>query len=129
MRIDAHGSGAVEVGTSWNHWPCHFPQHGLGRKHLRSIWLAEWHKAIVDRNHKALIRGLLHSDGCRVVANDRGVRSVRYHFSNRSGDIKRIYCETLDALGIPWTRPSDRDIAVCRKAATAQLDELVGPKR
>ena len=75
-----------------------------------------------------LVRGLIHSDGCRVVANDRGVASVRYHFSNLSEDIKRIYCDALDRLGIPWTRPSHRDIAVYRKAATARLDEFVGPK-
>jgi hypothetical protein len=63
-----------------------------------------------------------------VVANDRGVASVRYHFSNKSEDIKRIYCATLDALGIDWTRPSERDVAVYRKASTALLDEFVGPK-
>jgi hypothetical protein len=62
------------------------------------------------------------------VANDRGVRSVRYHFSNRSEDIKELFCEALDQLGIPWTRPSHRDIAIYRKAAVARLDRFVGPK-
>ncbi len=55
--------------------------------------------------------------------------SVRYHFSNRSEDIKRIYCESLDALGIRWTRPSDAHIAVYRKASVAIMDRLVGQKR
>jgi hypothetical protein len=64
-----------------------------------------------------------------VVANDRGIASVRYHFSNRSEDIKTLYCESLDALGIPWTRPCDRQIAVYRKSAVAMLDTFVGPKR
>ena len=77
---------------------------------------------------RAFIRGLMHSDGCRVVANDRGVMSVRYHFSNKSEDIKRILCDNLDALGIGWTRPCDRHIAVYRKASTRLLDEFVGPK-
>jgi hypothetical protein len=63
-----------------------------------------------------------------VVANDRGVKSVRYHFSNLSEGIQRIYTESLDALGIPWTQPSHREIAVYRKVATAFLDEFVGPK-
>ena len=46
--------------------------------------------------------GLIDSDGCRVVANDRGVRSVRHHFSNRSDDIRGLFCAALDQLGIPW---------------------------
>ena len=86
-------------------------------------------RELVARERHALIRGLIHSDGCRTVANDRGVRSVRYHFSNKSEDIKDIYCESLDALGIQWTKPSQREVAVYRKASTALLDEFVGPKR
>lgn len=74
------------------------------------------------------LRGLIHSDGCRVVANDRGVMSVRYHFSNRSEDIKGLFCGSLDQLEIPWTRPSPYQVAVYRKAATARLDEFIGPK-
>ena len=112
-----------------NHWPCLIPQMGPGRKHDRDIRLDEWQQDIVRREARSLIRGLIHSDGCRVVANDRGVASVRYHFSNKSEDIKRIFCESLDALGIRWTRPCDRQIAVYRKASTALLDEFVGPKR
>lgn len=74
------------------------------------------------------IRGLIESDGCRVVANDRGVRSVRYHFSNRSDDIRGLFCAALDQLGIPWTLSSRYQVAVYRKAAVARLDEFVGPK-
>jgi hypothetical protein len=112
-----------------NHWPCLLPQVGPGRKHARPIELVPWQSELVSEHRQALVRGLLHSDGCRVVANDRGVRSVRYHFSNRSDDIKRIFCDNLDALGIGWTRPCEREIAVYRKASTALLDEFVGPKR
>ena len=114
---------------SWNHWPCLFPQHGTGKKHERSIYLADWQRDLVSRNHESLIRGLIQSDGCRTVANDRGVESVRYHFYNLSEDIKAIYCASLEALGIHWTRPSYKDIAVYRKADTARMDEFVGPKR
>ena len=112
-----------------NHWPCLLPQIGPGRKHERLIRLAEWQRELVARERRAFIRGLIHSDGCRTVANDRGVSSVRYHFSNKSEDIKDIYCESLDALGVDWTRPSQRDVAVYRKRSTALLDEFVGPKR
>ena len=83
---------------------------------------------LVKEATEDFIRGLIHSDGCRVVANDRGVKSVRYHFSNRSEDVLGLFTWALDLLGIPWTRPSRRDIAVYRKAATARLDEFVGPK-
>lgn len=122
-------SRCIDVVMCWNHWPCLFPQHGPGRKHLRPIVLAPWQEEIVTRERKAFIRGLIHSDGCRIVANDRGVASVRYHFSNLSEDIKRIYCESLDAVGVRWTRPCSQQIAVYRKASVAILDSFVGPKR
>jgi hypothetical protein len=127
--IGKHSRGCVELSMYYGHWPCLFPQHGPGRKHLRRIELVQWQQEIVEPHRRALVRGLLHSDGCRVVANDRGVLSVRYHFSNLSVGIQRIYTDSLDALGIPWTQPSYRDIAVYRKRATAFLDEFVGPKR
>jgi hypothetical protein len=128
--VGRHGHGRCRVITMhWNHWPCLFPQHGPGKKHDRRIALADWQEALVSREREGFIRGLIFSDGCRVTASDRGVRSVRYHFSNKSEDIKRLYCESLDALGIPWTRPCDRQIAVYRKAAVRKLDVFVGPKR
>ena len=89
----------------------------------------EWQEELVRREPQMFLRGLIHSDGCRVVANDRGVMSVRYHFSNRSEDIKGLFCDALDLLGLPWTRPSRYQVAVYRKAATARLDEFIGPKR
>lgn len=82
----------------------------------------------MDGAHENFVRGLIHSDGCRVIANDRGVKSIRYHFSNRSDDIKALFCSSLDALGIAWTRPDDRGIAIYRKAAVARLDEFIGPR-
>lgn len=112
-----------------NHWPCLLPQMGPGRKHERPIRFEPWQQAVVARQGEAFVRGLIHSDGCRVVADDRGVKSVRYHFSNRSEDIKRIFCESLDGLGVRWTRPCEREIAIYRKASTARLDEFIGPKR
>lgn len=110
------------------HWPCLFPQHGPGPKHLRPIVLEAWQQAHVDAATEDFVRGLIHSDGCRVVANDRGVASVRYHFTNHSTDIRNLFCAALDALGIPWTQNSRYMIAVYRKAATARLDEFIGPK-
>jgi hypothetical protein len=82
-----------------------------------------------DKHHEDFLRGLIHSDGCRIVANDRGVKSLRYHFSNKSEDIKDLYCRSLDALGVGWTRPCGRQIAVYRKASVAILDQFIGPQR
>lgn len=87
-----------------------------------------WQEALVNQATGDFIRGLIDSDGCRVVANDRGVRSVRYHFCNHSDDIRGLFCAALDQLGIPWTQNSRYQIAAYRKAATARLDEFVGPK-
>ncbi len=121
-------SKCVEVSLYSTHWPCLFPQHGPGKKHHRPIRLEAWQQALVEQATEEFIRGLIDSDGCRTVANDRGVRSVRYHFSNRSDDIRGLFCAALDRLGIPWTQNSTYQIAVYRKAATARLDEFVGPK-
>jgi hypothetical protein len=118
----------VEVSLGSKHWPCLFPQHGPGKKHLRPIRLEPWQEVLVKEATKEFVRGLIDSDGCRVIANDRGVKSIRYHFSNRSDDIRGLYCAALDELGIPWTRPRWFDVAVYRKAAVARLDEFVGPK-
>jgi hypothetical protein len=118
----------AEVYLYSKHWPCLFPQHAFGKKHDRPIRLKPWQQELVKQATEEFIRGLIDSDGCRVVANDRGVRSVRYHFSNRSADIRGLFCTALDRLGIPWTQNSEYQIAVYRKAATARLDEFVGPK-
>jgi LAGLIDADG-like domain len=121
-------NNCTEVSLYSNHWPCLLPQHGPGRKHLRPIRLEPWQEVLIKEATEEFIRGLIDSDGCRVVANDRGVKSVRYHFSNRSDDIRELFCAALDELGIPWTRPRWFEVAVYRKAAVARLDEFVGPK-
>jgi hypothetical protein len=82
---------------------CLLPQHGPGRKHLRPIQLQPWQEALIEGATEEFVRGLIDSDGCRVVANDRGVRSVRYHFSNPSDDVRNLFCAALDELSIPWT--------------------------
>jgi hypothetical protein len=122
-------SRCVEVSMYWNHWPCLIPQHGPGRKHSRRILLEPWQHWILRQHREPFVRGLIHSDGCRVVANDRGVRSVRYHFSNRSDDIKELFCDSLDALGIRWTRPCAKQIAIYRRSSVQILDTFVGAKQ
>jgi hypothetical protein len=118
----------ADVSLCSKHWPCLFPQHGPGRKHSRRIALEPWQQALVNEATEEFVLGLIHSDGCRVVANDRGVRSIRYHFSNRSEDIIGLFTAALDHLEIPWTRSRKDTVSIYRKAATARLDEFIGPK-
>jgi Homeodomain-like domain len=123
----------VAVSTHSILWPQLLPQHGPGRKHLRPIRLGAWQQRITEREPRALVRGLIHSDGSRYVAvvrrRGRMYRYDRYSFANRSDDIKAIFCAHLDLLGIRWTRPNEKDIAIARKADVALLDAFIGPKR
>ena len=114
-------------------WPSLLPQHGPGLKHARPIALTEWQLEITREHPEPLIRGLIHSDGCRFVNRVRHVEKVyaypRYMFSNRSRDIHAIFTTHLDQLGIAWRWSNDHTISVARREAVARLDEFVGPKR
>lgn len=57
--------GCTEILSTSRHWPCLFPQHGAGKKHLRTIELAPWQRVIVERHPGRFVRGLMHSDGYR----------------------------------------------------------------
>ncbi|GAB3926013.1 hypothetical protein GCM10029976_020060 [Kribbella albertanoniae] len=125
--------GAIMTEARWKHWPCLFPQHGPGRKHLRTIELVDWQLKIVAKYPEQLLRGLLHSDGCRFVnwaskPDGRRFHYLRYMFSNESEDIRKILTDTLDVLGIPWRQPRRNAIAVSRKEGVERLDTFVGPK-
>jgi hypothetical protein len=120
--------GCVDVSHFSKHWPCLFPQHGPGKKHHRRIALEPWQQTLVGQATEEFVIGLIHSDGCRVIANDRGVRSIRYHFSNRSDDIIGLLTAALDKLDIHWTRSTMYIVSIYRKADTARLDTFIGPK-
>jgi hypothetical protein len=119
--------GCVEVYSFWKGWPCLLPQHGEGMKHTRPIVLAEWQQTVADRHPDALLRGLIHSDGCRFISTGTNWRSPRYSFSNRSDDIRRIFCEACARLGLRWTT-APRTVYVSRRADVAVLDTFIGPK-
>lgn len=125
--------GCARINAYSRSWPCLFPQHGPGPKHLRPIELTPWQQAITARHPEPFLRGLIHSDGCRSVnevrTRGRTYRYPRYSFSNRSDDIRRIFCDHLDLLGIPWRRMNRWNISVARREGVARLDEFVGPKR
>lgn len=109
-------------------WPCLIPQHGPGRKHERPIVLTDWQRELVARSPELLLRGLIHSDGCRFMNTGRGGWSnPRYSFSNISDDIRRIFCDACDLLGLRWTT-APRTVYVSRKADVARMDQFIGPK-
>jgi Homeodomain-like domain len=110
-------------------WPCLFPQHGPGRKHEREIILTDWQRALVARWPALLLRGLIQSDGCRFQNTGRRWSHPRYSFANHSEDIKAIFCDACDLMGLRWTRSGEKTIYVSRKADVAVLDRFVGPKR
>ena len=121
--------GCVVVSAYWKHWPCVFPQHGPGVKHTRPIELRPFQEDILQASPGTLLRGLIHSDGCRVLNRVGAKEYPRYHFSNRSGDIKKIFCRACDAMAVRWTRSSAKEISVARARDVARLDAVVGPKR
>jgi hypothetical protein len=119
----------VDVSAYSKSWSCLFPQHGPGLKHTRPIELTDWQHTLVLRHPKLMLRGLVHSDGCRFINTGRGGWVCpRYTFSNVSDDIKRIFCETCELLGLHRTRAGQKTIYVSRKADVARMDEFIGPK-
>jgi hypothetical protein len=128
---------SVRIAAANPIWPIAFPQHGPGKKHHRRIELAAWQQEIVDLFPKQFLRGLIHSDGSRVLnrfstdlpkSGRREYVYPRYFFTNLSNDILGLFCATCDRLGIRWTRSSHKNISVADRQSVAYLDSFIGPK-
>ncbi|MFE2288383.1 transcriptional regulator [Streptomyces sp. NPDC059443] len=132
----ARKAGCHDVKVHSKHLTCLFPQHGPGKKHERRIILEDWQQAIVDAHPWEFIRGLIHSDGCRItnwtVRNGKRYEYPRYFFTNKSDDIRKLCTDTLAKVGVQWTilaRGSDPfNVSIARKASVALMDEHIGPK-
>src|SRR5829696_3707741 len=118
--------------------PGRLPQHGPGRKHDRPIVLTAWQRELTQVHPGALVRGLIHSDGCRTInrfttklpsGRTQEYAYPRYFFSNESADIRAIFCEHAEVLGVRWSQSNRRNISISDKKSVAILDEVVGPKR
>ena len=128
--------GCTNVCSYWKHWPTVLPQHGPGPKHRRRIALEAWQRDIVEIEPGRFLRGLFHSDGCRVMnwtvqtvaGMPKRYEYPRYHFSNESKDIIGICTWALDLVGIPWRLPRRNVVSVARREGVAAMDEFVGPK-
>jgi transcriptional regulator with XRE-family HTH domain len=124
--------GCTEAYVSWSHWQCFVP-HGAGRKHDRAIALEPWQKDIaIGREPGRFVRGLIHSDGCRivnrVVVRGKAYAYPRYFFTNLSAHIRGLFVEACAGLGVA-TRPANRvTISVADAESVWRLDQVVGPK-
>jgi hypothetical protein len=133
---DVRDQRCVGVTSYDRRWLELFPQAGPGRKHERPIALANWQRAIVDRFPKPFLRGLIHSDGCRCVNRFKTklpsgrVAEYEYprYFSNLSADIRALFCEYCERLGVRWTQSNHRNISVSHRRSVAILDGFIGPK-
>jgi hypothetical protein len=101
-------------------------------KHTRPIVLEPWQQEIVDAHPRPLLRGLIHSDGCRainrVTVRGREYAYPRYLFANESGDILRICGDALDRIGADWRHNRRNSVSVARGRSVALLDAFIGPK-
>ena len=97
-----------------------------------------WQRKLTRIHPRALMRGLIHSDACRCINRFKTALPSgriteygypRYFFSNLSNDIRRIFCDHCDLLGIRWTQSNARNISVSHRHSVALLDRFVGPKR
>lgn len=128
--------GCTEVKSYSRHWVCMLPQHGRGKKHERPVVLQEWQEYVVEQHTREFVRGLIHSDGCRVTNwTTRMVAGLkkryeypRYHFTNESGDIRNLFTGALDDLGIEWRYNNRNCISVAKRDSVAAMDTFVGPK-
>jgi hypothetical protein len=125
--------GCQDVYCSWKHWPCIFPQLGPGPKHVRKIELEAWQWHLVECHPSELVKGLIHSDGCRVtnrVRNRVGTRYEypRYFFTNYAAGIRGIFVKACGMLGVEC-RPAHRhDLSIAQRRSVAIPDEFIGPK-
>jgi hypothetical protein len=130
--------GCTELHADSKHWPCLFPQHGPGLKHLRRIKVEPWQRRIVfDLYPERFLRGLIHSDGCRVTnkithrleSGTKRYAYLRYFFCNESADIRWLFIEACIYLEIEFRYTKANTISVAQHDSVAKLDSFIGPKR
>ena len=118
---------------------CEKPSRSTGRDEStrRPIILRDWQRELTHRHPGALLRGLIHTDGCRVVNQFRTTlpsgcvaeyRYIRYFFSNLSADIRQIFIDHCGLLGIRVTQSNHRNLSMSHRSSVAILEQIVGPK-
>ena len=116
------------------------PSRSRQHKRLPASWrppeLVDWQQEIVDAYPRRFLRGLIHSDGCRCIneftvqlkAGPKKYSYVRYFFSNLSDDIKALFCEQCDRIGVEWSAKNPCHISISDRHSVALLDSFIGPK-
>ena len=125
----ASRNGCTRVSSYSKSWATLLPQHGPGKKHTRRIQLTDWQRKVTHAHPELFLEGLIHSDGTRGINRTRSGNVVRgyprYQFSNRSEDIKQLFCEHCDLLGIEWRVMNQKTISVARRESVRLLDRFV----
>jgi hypothetical protein len=92
----------------------------------------DWQQAIVEEAPQQFLRGLIQTDGWRgtnkVRAKGKDYSYPRYQFSNRSDDIRRLFTDACDLLGVEWRQWTRYHVSIARRASVALLDTFIGPK-
>jgi hypothetical protein len=120
--------GCVSVNCYSQELPVIFPQHDSGKKHDRPIILEDWQQRIVDLFPLEFFRGLYHSDGSRPQNIVKGKNYPRYTFSNVSDDIRKLFTDTVEKLGLSWTTANRHNVAISKREDVEWLDKYVGAK-
>jgi hypothetical protein len=132
VNAASDGRRCVTVSSTWHPWIALFPQHGPGRKHHRKIELKDWQRQIVEAAPKPFLRGLIQTDGWRglnrVHVKGKDYAYPRYQFSNRSDDIRKLFTDFCDRLGVEWRQWTRYHVSVARRESVAYLDTFVGLK-
>lgn len=92
-RATVPGSRVVVLKASHPVLPFAFPQHGPGRKHEREIGLSGWQREITHSHPRELLRGLIHSDGCRTL------NRFRTELPSGRGGVRLSALFLLESLG------------------------------
>jgi hypothetical protein len=130
-----HRSVRVEAGSKL--WPDLFPQMGpraqarapdrpspLAARDRRGPPLAL--RARADPLRRLSNRQPL-QDAAAVRARGR-VRLSAVLLQQPLEDIRRLFCESCERLGLRWTQSNHRNISVSHRTSVALLDENVGPR-
>jgi len=123
----------VDICVHNSHLKLLFPQHAIGKKHLREIKLAEWQKEILDRHPALFIKGLIHSDGCFYTTKQNNKIYERYGFANRSIDIVDLVKEYLEKINIKYACHLNKTtqiyrLSISKKEEVQRLKALIGIK-
>jgi hypothetical protein len=126
IAVVPHGANAVAVSTYFAAWPWLFPQHGPGHKHARRISLEGWQHEIIGWYPEEFLRGCIESDGSRHRRIVNGKNYPAYSFCNKSDDIRGLFTDVCDMLGVHWRRANAMVISIARRHDVARLDRMFG---